>query len=82
MKQLRETTSRRVDPGQIGTFVQIAPMTGQSEIFDSIRATVLLRNDVFNVMGKLAVLLMKPAILTTAACTLPHKPPCAGIHCY
>lgn len=80
MVQTNDVAGLRIDTTQIGSLLQIAPQACQSEIAAIVYTTVLLRNNVLNVMGEFAFGLMQKAILATVVRSFPHQLPSAGIH--
>ena len=60
---------------QIRAFVQIAAVARQREIIGIVRAPVLLRRDVFNMMLKAGLFLVQTAIFATPAGPQPDEVP-------
>jgi hypothetical protein len=54
---------RRIDAGKIRPFPQVAAVASQSQVFRFVGPSVLPRGDVLNVVGKMAVVLSKQAVL-------------------
>ena len=56
-------------------------MTSESEVVNIISSTMLLRNDMLDVVRQLTILLTQQAILTAVVRSTPDKVPRSGIHC-
>jgi hypothetical protein len=50
VKQRHDLSALRINAGQVGSLVEIAPMAGESQILGTVAPTVLLRDDVFDVV--------------------------------
>jgi hypothetical protein len=53
VKQIGHPSGIRIDAGEIRAFDEIAVVTRQSQIVDAITATVLTRDDMFNVITEI-----------------------------
>jgi hypothetical protein len=67
-------------PVRFGPFSQVAAMAGQSKIGSLIRATMLLCNDVFEVVNEMAVLFSKQAVLTAISGPPPDDTSNLGVN--
>lgn len=71
-----------INPREVRPFSQVATMAGQRKIAKFCGATMLFGNDVFDVVGKMAVLLLEQAILAPIprplADQIPHLGVCHG----
>jgi len=72
----------RINATEIRPFVKIAAMAGQRQIARRIRVwrSVLLRDDMLNVEFGFVGVLRQPAVLTSFACTPPHKVANGGVN--
>jgi hypothetical protein len=80
VKERHEVTAHRVDAREVWSLMEIASVAGQRKIVRSVGAAVLLRHDMFDVMGKVAVLLAEKTILAMVVCPLSNEIPRGGIH--
>lgn len=80
MKQGCQCAAERIDAGKVRAFVKVAVMARKREIVSPIRTAMLFCNDVFDVMEKFTVFLVKAAVLTTSARTFTDKLPDSGVH--
>jgi hypothetical protein len=80
IEQRNQRAALRIDTAQVRALGEIAPRTAQREVLRFIGATVLFRDDVFDVQGKVAVLLAKKAILASLFGSYLHEAPRCGIH--
>ena len=80
MEQRHGRPTSGIDAAEVRSLVQIAAMTGQSEIARIIGATVLLGYDVLDVMDQLAVSLMQAAAFAAEFSAMPDQFPCGRIH--
>jgi hypothetical protein len=60
--------------------MQIAPVACERQISDILRAAVLLRDDVLNMMSQLAVLLAQTAVFAPLVSAAVHQVPRCRIH--
>src|SRR5438445_6510050 len=80
MKEPRDFTRVRLDPGQIWPFSQIAIRAGERQIARVVSPAMLFRNDVFDMETQLRKLLSQVAILTTLAGPLTDELAQRGVH--
>ena len=82
MKQRSYLTRHWIDPCQIWPLVKIAAMARQRQIPRVVHAAMLLRNDVFNVVEQLTILLRQPAIFAPRSGPLANESSRFSIHRY
>ena len=80
MKQARHFFRLRIKPGEIRTFMEIAMMTGESEVFRRVLSSVLTRRDVFDVKWQWLLLRPQVAILAATVGALPNQLAQLGVH--
>ena len=80
MKKPDDLPGVTIDSGQVWTLVKIAAVACESEIIHVIGSTVLLRDDVLDMMRQFAVFLAQPAIFSTLVSAMPDQVPCARFH--
>jgi hypothetical protein len=80
VKQWRHLAHHRVNTGEIGAFLKVAPMAGQRQIVDVIAPAMLFGDNMLNVVRQLAVHPMQQTILAAAFCATPDQVPRGGIH--
>ena len=80
MKQARQLSGLRINPGKIGAFVEIAVVAREHQVFRRVLASVLARRDVFDVKRQRLLFLPQPAILAATCRTLPDRLAQTGIH--
>jgi hypothetical protein len=80
MKERHYLTTHRIDASQVRAFEEIGAMTSEGEVVNVISSTMLLRNDMLDVVGQLAILLAKQAIFASVVRSMPDKVPRSGIH--
>ena len=73
MKQSHELPRERINPRQVRAFMQIAAVTGQSEIVRVIGAPMLLCHNMLDVMPQVAMFLSQAAIFATFNGASPDK---------
>ena len=80
MKQARQLSGLRINPGKIGAFVEIAVVTRECQVFRRVLASVLARRDVFDVKRQRLLFLPQPAILAATCRALPGQLAQHGVH--
>ena len=80
MKQGHELRGPRIDPREIRTLMQVAPMACQRQILRIVGSVMLFRDDVLNVMGQSAMLLVQSAIFAALTSPPPDEVPRRSIH--
>jgi hypothetical protein len=80
MKQAYYVTRSWVNPREIGAFVEVAAMASQRQVGCVVQSAMLLRNDVFDVMEQVTVLLRQPAVFATRAGSFTNESPRFSIH--
>jgi hypothetical protein len=80
MEKSGDLAGLRVDSGQIRTFVQIAAVACKRQIFDVVRAAVLLRDDVLDMMPEFGVLLSQTTVFALVAGSTPNEVPRGCVH--
>jgi hypothetical protein len=80
VKQRHNLAARRVYTGEIGPLPKITAMTRHRQIITIVDTPVLLRDDVFNVMDELAVLLPKQTVFATVFRAPADELPQRGVH--
>jgi hypothetical protein len=80
MEERHDLSANGVDARQVGTLPEITAMASQCQVLAFVGAAVLLRDNVLDVVGQLAVLLSELAILTTIGCTAPDEVARGDIH--
>jgi hypothetical protein len=75
MKQARHFACFRVETGQVGSLMEIAPVTGQCQILGQMLPTVLSGGNMFDVERRYTLeFLMQPAIFASVASAILHQP--------
>ena len=80
MEEWLYPTRLRVDSSQVRTFMKVAAMACKRETIGVIRAAMLPRSDVFDVMDRHTIRLVKSAILAVFAGPLTDETSRPGIH--
>lgn len=81
VKEEHDRLGERVDPGEVGTFVEIAVNAGEAEVPLVAAATVLEWADMLDVKrGEWRVFLVELTILTAVSRPLPDERPEGGGH--
>ena len=80
MKQSGKLASLRVKASEIRTFVQIAVVTGKSEVVCCVRPSMLSGNHVLHVESQSLLLLRQSAIFAVIVRTPPYELAKSGIH--
>jgi hypothetical protein len=80
VKKNLHATRQGIDSTKIRSLVEVTAMACQGEVVDIIGTAMLPGNHVLDVMLELAIVLVKPAILTSLASPLTDEPPGSGIH--
>jgi hypothetical protein len=80
MKKPDDLPGVTIDSGQVWTLVKVAAVTCESEIIHVIGSTVLLRDDVLDMMPQFAVFLAQLAVFATLVSATPYQVPCARFH--
>lgn len=80
MEELHKLASSWVDTCEIGAFSEIATVARQREIIEIVATTVLLRNDMLDVVPQVAVFLTEQTIFTTVSRPPADKVSRGGIH--
>jgi hypothetical protein len=80
MKEGHYLTTQRVYACQVRALAEIAAVTGEGEVVNVIRSTMLLRKDMLDVVSQLGMLLPEQAIFALVVCSTPDKVPRGGIH--
>ena len=70
MKERDDGSACRVNPGEIRTLGSVATVAGQGEIARVIRPTMLLCDDMLNVMRESTLILSEQAVFAAISCTL------------
>ena len=71
MKQGRNMTRIRINPGEVCAFVQVALKTGQRKIFKVVRSSMLAGDDVLDVKGMKTVVFLAEAAILAAMASAP-----------
>jgi hypothetical protein len=80
MEQRHDIVIRRVDSCQIRSFVQVATIASEREVLEVVRAAVLSRGDVFDVMAKASYLLPQQAVFAAITRALADKGSRGRVH--
>lgn len=80
MIQWHDFTHQRIDTTQIWPLPKIAAVTSQRQISGIVGSSVLLRDNVFNVVDQLAILFMEQTVLATVLGTMADQLPNRGLH--
>src|SRR5262245_49499317 len=80
MKQARELMRLGVDSSQVWTFMKVAAVACERQIFHVIGSAVLFGDDVLDVMRQFAVLLSQMAVFAAFVSTTMHELACCRIH--
>jgi hypothetical protein len=73
MKEGHYLTTHWIDASQVRAFAEIAAMTSEGKAVNVITSTMLLRNNMLDVVRQLAILLAKQAIFAPVVCSTPDK---------
>lgn len=81
IEQFRQPTRLRIKSREIWPVVKIARQARQSQIVGAVSPTMLLRNDVLDLMWRQRRMPLVPAaILAQILCSRPDEFPCRSIH--
>jgi hypothetical protein len=69
-----------IDSTKIRSLVEVTTMACQRQVIDIIGTAMLPGNHVLYVVQEFAIVLVKPAILTSISSPLTDEPPGSGIH--
>lgn len=80
VEERNELTTIRVDTAQVRPLEGVATGTRQSKVLGAVASTVLLRDDVLDVVGELDVLLAEEAVFAAVPGSQADKRPGVRIH--
>jgi hypothetical protein len=80
IEQRRQLTSVRIDPAEVGPFMEIAAVARQGEIVEGIDSAVFARNDVLNLENQRRMRCPQMTILAAIAGAAAHPAAQRGIH--